>query len=185
MRSIFYNQVKGRRFPVSLIALEYYVAETQFCDTEEAMFDVFLETLVRFCGVTAPDDEDVEYFLSRLEGIRSEIQPGTTTKGRPNKSFGTSYDQYIQDLTLDSTILRMVGYNLDAAKRIYHDLDRDDAMKLVSEYVTGLREEGLLQLEASMYGFGGKYKNDKGQTKAKVHDLTTEEGRAALKRCGF
>lgn len=187
-RSVFYNQVCGRRFPVSLLALEYYAVETQKCESDDELFDVFMRVVVDFCGVTSPTDDDLNYFVSRLESIRSEVSPEPQTpKTKPRKSFGTSYDQYLQKLTLDSTILRMVNYDVDAAKRIYCEMDRDDAMKLVGDYVTGLMEEGLLQLEASMYGFGGRYKDDKGgkSNPVKTHDLTTDEGKAALKRLGF
>lgn len=186
-RSVFYNQVCGRRFPVSLLALEYYAVETQKCDSDDELFDVFMKVVVELCGVTSPTDEDLTYFVERLEKVRTEVNPESKPPAKPRKSFGTSYDQYLQRLTLDSTILRMVNYDVDSAKRIYCEMDRDDAMKLVGDYVTGLMEEGLLQLEASMYGFGGKYKDDKGGRNgpSKTHDLTTDEGKAALKRLGF
>jgi hypothetical protein len=127
-----------------------------------------------------------------LNDIREEVAPSAKASETKvsKKSFGTSYDEYLQRLTLDSTVLRMVGYDVDAARRIYCEMDRDDAMKLIGEYVTGLMEEGLLRLEASMYGFGGKYKEDKGgpssgEGQTKHHDLTTDEGKAALRRLGF
>ena len=190
-RSVFYNQACGRRFPVSLLALEYYAVETQKCESEDELFDVFMKVVVDFCGVSSPNDEDLNYFVERLNTIRTETERSAPLSDKaPRKSFGTSYDSYLQRLTLDSTVLRMVGYDVNAAHRIYCEMDRDDAMKLIGDYVTGLMEEGLLQLEASMYGFGGKYKDDKGgpgQTdgQTKTHDLTTDEGKAALRRLGF
>jgi hypothetical protein len=49
----------------------------------------------------------------------------------------------------------------------------------------------LLKLEAALYGSGGSYKNDGksqgsgGEAPGRVHDLTTDEGRAKLKALGF
>lgn len=186
-RSVFYNQSCGRRFSVSLLALEFYAVETQKCESDDDLFDTFMRVVVDFCGVTEPTDEDLNYFVERLNAIRDEVNKESKPQpaGKPRKSFGTSYDQYLQKLTLDSTILRMVNYDIESARRIYCEMDRDDAMKLVNDYVTGLMEEGLLQLEASMYGFGGKYKGDGGKSGGRTHDLNTAEGKEALKRLGF
>jgi hypothetical protein len=150
--------------------------------------DLLCGILHSFCSVEKPSDDDLNYFVDRLKAIQEEIKdrvPGSSKKA--SKSFGTSYHEYISKLSIDSTILRMTGYNFDAAKRIYCELDRDDAMKLVTEYINGSMEESLLTLEACMYGMGGSYKNDGGGNKGadKVHDLSTEEGKAAARAMGF
>lgn len=184
--SIFFNELKGRRFPISLLAIEVYSLEAGTCTSEDELFDVFFRVITELCGVAQPTDEDLNYFVDRLEVLRGEmIKAEENAPPKASKSFGTAYHEYLSKLMVDSRILRMVGYNFDAAKKIYCELDRDDAMKLVNEYMTGLLEEGLLNMEATMYGFGGKYKDDKGGTKGNTHDLTTEDGKKALRRLGF
>jgi hypothetical protein len=184
--SIFFNQLKGRRFPIPLLAIEIYSDEARHCTTEDEVFDVFFRVITDICGVRQPTDEDLTYFVDRLDALRKEMEQNETQETKKAvRSFGTAYHEYLSNLMVDSRILRMVGYNFDVAKKIYCELDRDDAMKLVNEYMTGLLEEGLLNMEAAMYGFGGKYKDDKGGSKANVHDLTTDEGKKALKRLGF
>lgn len=183
--SIFFNQLKGRRFPISLLAIEVYSLEVRNCASEDEVFDVFFRVITEICGVQQPTDDDLSYFVERLEVLRTEMSNEDVQPKKSVKSFGTAYHEYLSRLMVDSRILKMVGYNFDAAKKIYCELDRDDAMKLVTEYTTGLFEEGLLTMEAAMYGFGGKYKDDKAGSKGNTHDLTTDEGKKALRRLGF
>lgn len=183
--SIFYNTQGGRRFPIPLLALETYSIQAGSTQTADELLRLFMMIASEICHVKAPSDDDIDYFVQRLQGVQDELkeleEPSETTK-----SFGTAFQEYLNKLTIDSTILRMTGYDFEAARKIYCELDRDDAMKLVNEYVSGLMQEGLLNLESAMYGQGGSYKDDvKSKPKANVHDLTTEEGRASLRSFGF
>jgi len=201
--SIFYNQgKKGRRFPISLLALETYSNGHHDGITEDERFDLFISVLTEICGVVRPGEDDLAYFLERLQAIHNEIQAEVESQQhvvapkKPEIGFGTSYTDYISKLSFDSTVLRMTGYDYSAARKIYCELDRDDTMKLIKEYVTGLMEQSRVNLESSMYGFGNSYKNDTSASSSPgppgpsgpnviVHDINTEEGKAALRRCGF
>jgi len=93
---------------------------------------------------------------------------------------------YIGGLPIDAALLRMVNYDIDAAEKLYCTIDRDDVVQLVKDYIKGRMEENLVRMEASMYGFGGSYKEDKQESsKEKGIDLSTKEGVAALKSLGF
>ena len=113
----------------------------------------------------------------------------TDVPNRLKKSFGSSYMEYLHGLSVDSAILKMVGYDITAATALYCDIDREDTMQLVSEYFSGAAEENLVRMESSMYGNGGKYKDDgksdKSLGKGSSHDINTPEGFANLKAMGF
>lgn len=184
--SIFYNMTHGRRFPVSLLALETYAIRVTEVSTEDEHYDMFIKILTSICGVENPQVDDIQYLAERIKSIKDETVEGKASKA--GHSFGTYYQEYLGKLSSDSTILRMVNYDVNAARRIYCELDRDDAYKLMKEYLEGLLEEGRLRMEAAMYGFGGGYKDDgKGGSGnvGETFDVSSEEGKAALKAMGF
>lgn len=188
--SIFYSMGSGRRFPISLLAVETYAIHVGDSVTDDELFDLFVSIVTEICGVPDPTTEDIHYFVGRLQEIQDELsEPQAVVEKGPKKGWGSSYVEFLQKLSLDSVILRMVGYDFDAAKKLYCDLDRADTMKLVRDYTSGLMQEGLMLLESTMYGFGNSYSEDKGRGKAfdsaSAHDLRTPEGVAALKRLGF
>lgn len=188
--SIFYLMGSGRRFPISLLAVETYAIHVGSAVTDDELFDLFVSIVTEICGVTNPTTEDIHYFVGRLQEIQDELsEPQAVVEKGPKKGWGSSYVEFLQKLSLDSVILRMVGYDFDAAKKLYCDLDRADTMKLVRDYTSGLMQEGLMLLESTMYGFGNSYSQDKGKGRtfdsANAHDLRTPEGVAALRRLGF
>ena len=189
--SIFYSMGSGRRFPISLLAVETYAVHVGEAVTDDELFDLFVSIVTEICGVSSPSTDDIHYFVERLQEIQKELSetPDTSAKG-PKKGWGTNYVEFLQKLSLDSVILRMVGYDFDAAKKLYCDLDRSDTMKLVRDYTSGLMQEGLMLLESTMYGFGNSYSEDKGRgqsssSNSRVHDINKPEGLAALRRLGF
>lgn len=191
--SIFYSMGSGRRFPISLLAVETYAVHVGEAITDDELFDLFVSIVTEICGLTNPTTDDIHYFVSRLQEIQDELAetPETLEKG-PKKGWGSSYVEFLQKLSLDSVILRMVGYDFDAAKKLYCDLDRADTMKLVRDYTSGLMQEGLMLLESTMYGFGNSYSEDKNKDRgqssdsnSKVHDIRTPAGLAALRQLGF
>lgn len=183
--SLFFNMQGGVRFPISLLALEVYAHKSIGLTQESEFLDLFAWIVNRYCGVSNPSDDDKTYFLNRLIAIHEESsEPSQGKAGVQKKSFGTSYQEYMSELALDSVILRMTGYNYEAARRIYCDLDRQDTFRLVKDYQAGIWQKGLLELEACMYGFGNSYSEDS-KPSGPVHDLNTEEGMAALRSLGF
>lgn len=188
--SIFYNHEYGRRFTVSLMALEFYATNSIAEDTEEGMYDVLMTTLTACCKVTAPTEEDVDYFLDRMSEIKKDMENQKPNEGgpsKPKKSFGTSYLDYLNGLSVDSTLMKMVGYNIEQARKLYCEVDRQDTLKLVREYVKGLLEGNTVAMEAAMYGFGGSYKDDGGgePSNVKTYETQSASGIAKLKELGF
>jgi hypothetical protein len=179
----------GRKFPVSLLSIEFYAIESEKNkEDDNLLYDALVNTVVKTCAINSPDQDDLKYFLSRLEGIRDSLKGSGegVAKGKDVKTFGSSYLKYLTNLSIDSTLLKMTGYDMAAAARLYCEIDRDDVQKLVDEYVTGKSEENLVLMESSMYGFGGSYADDSGaKGPQKSFDLNSAEGLNALKGLGF
>ncbi|RLA45994.1 MAG: hypothetical protein DRR06_06005 [Gammaproteobacteria bacterium] len=184
-RSLFYNHTFGRRFPIPLMALEAYALDSEAAQTDEDLFNVLVTTLSRHCKVSKPSEQDITYFLERLQGIKEEISNSPDGGVAKGKTFGSAYMDYVSGLPMDSALLKMVNYDISAADRLYCTIDRDDVVQLVKEYIQGKAEENLVRFEASMYGFGGSYSEDKPENKDKGVDISTPDGMAALKSLGF
>lgn len=185
--SIFYKQfLDPSRLKVSLLAVELYAHLSAGLTNDDQVLAAIHQVLQSACGVQNPTDDHVLLFIEKLAGIKKEV---TQESKVPGRTFSSAYTEYLNNLHLDSTILRMVGYDLGLAGRIYRDLDREDALRIISDYLSGIQQEGVLMLEAVAYGFGGGYKDDKSKNKSKAHDLTTTEGKrtalTALRSLGF
>ena len=194
--SVFYQHKFGRRFPVPLMAFEMYSVTVCGAQTDMEVYDVLIKVLTKACNIKSQSDpeleKDIAYLIERITDVGKELnisQEKSDNVITPSKSFGTSYMEYLHDLSVDSAILRMVTYDIEAANRLYCELDRDEVMVLIAEYFSGKAEENLVKMEASMYGNGGKYQADKGgnaeKNKGKMHDISTAAGFANLKSMGF
>ena len=169
-----------------MMALEAYAIDSEHADSDQGLFDVLVTTISKHCKVLKPTDEDIGYFLERLKQLKTEIEENSSEASNHGKSFGTAYMDYISDLPIDGALLKMVHYDIDAAEKLYCDIDRDDVVSLVKGYIKGKAEENLVNLEATMYGMGGSYEDDKGEAKKdKGIDISTEEGAAQLRALGF
>lgn len=189
--SLFYNHKYGRKFPVSLMALEAYAIEVEGASEDNEIYDALIRVLAKACDVKSPTKEDIEYLISRITEVGKELadnkKEGDDKGGKSKKSFGTSYMEYLHGLSVDSAILKMVNYDITAATALYCDIDRDDVIRLIKEYFSGAAEENLVKMEATMYGSGTSYKGDNGGKKENesTHDISTPEGFANLKAMGL
>ena len=189
--SLFYNHKYGRRFPVSLMALEAYAIEVEGATEDNEIYDALVRVLAKACDVKSPDKLDIEYLIERITEVGKELADNKKDdgkkEGKPKKSFGTSYMEYLHGLSVDSAILKMVNYDITAATALYCDIDRDDVIRLIREFFSGVAEENLVNMEANMYGTGNSYKGDKGGKKENesTHDISTPEGFANLKAMGL
>ena len=154
--------------------------------TEDEALTAIADVLTTTCGVEKPQPEDVEYFVSRLEEIRLEMEAESSGGAAASslKTFGSSYADYLRTIPLDRIIMQMANYDFARAKVLYCVLDRSDVMLMVSEHIKGRMESGLLSLEACMYGFGGSYESNRASNVV-THDLKTDAGKQALKAFGF
>ncbi len=153
--------------------------------------DEFVKTVLRSYLLVYPDDvvnEAAQSILSRvLEHIEEIKKQEDPTKSKPifnSKSLGTSYSDWLSSLDPTSLCLYLVDYDVPKALDLYWKEDFkvvQDAAKLRGQHDS---QKLLAAMEASMYGFGGKYSEDHGAS-AENFDMGSEEAKEALKSFGF
>ena len=160
-----------------LNALKEEVTQEQF---EEIVFSSY--ALVHTKDVikqTAPA------LLSRVyERIEELNKPVETPKPkRQKKSFGTSFAEWLSNLTATESCLYLANYDIEKALKYYWEEDYllvQEAVKVKSAQDS---QNTLVSLEACMYGFGGKYADD--QAGENVIDLADPGAKEALAAFGF
>jgi len=102
---------------------------------------------------------------------------------RFGKSLGTGYSDWLASLDSEQLCLYLADNNPEQAYRYYWHVDFEwvtEAVKLKAEHDSQIL---VGQMEAALYGFGGKYKDDDGE--AAHHDLLSQDGAEALRQFGF
>jgi len=175
-----------RRFPVPILAFEKYEIYSRGKESDEEVILAACQVLEECCDILKPSPEDLTYFSGRIQKVAEDYrkQENKNPSIGSKVSFNTSFAKYMQEINLDVMVMKMCNYDYTEAERMYCKLDRDDAIDLVRDYIADRMEFHQVMMEASMYGFGGSYKNDKGKA-SKTFDLDSDEGFAALKSAGF
>lgn len=122
--------------------------------------------------------------LDRIESLQAKEQdkpPRTPTFG---KSLGTNYSDWLNNLDTTGVCLYLSDYDIEKARHLYWHTD----LQVVQEAVKQKGQQdsllALVQMEACLYGSGGKYSDDDGGG-GNHYDLSSGEGLAALKSMGF
>jgi len=136
-------------------------------------------------------DELVDKSLDKLLTVVLEriaaLQPDPSATGpsmRQAKSLGTKYAEWLAELDATELCLYLTDYDIKKARHIYWFTDIPDvqgAVRLKSQHDSQL---ALIQMEAALYGGGGKYQDDDAGS-SNYHDMNSAEGSAALKAFGF
>lgn len=186
--SIFQNYpIVNKQFPISL-GIERYIINSiqQAVENEETGAPIYQIVNEAFCQVYTADKvsaqlpELVKLVISHIESLNS--QEGVTRKQHYTQSLGTQYAQWLSSLDSSQACLFLADYDIEKAKQWYWLAPTElvsTALKVKSEQ---LSQQVLANMEASMYGFGGKYSDDGG---GQGFDLCSSEGLDALKACGF
>jgi len=170
-------------FPISFMALEVYSTRaSQAGKDDELLLSALSHAIKTCCGISNPSDRDVAYFVERLEAFYSEKNVESATPAvQDNPGFGTEFANYLSSLRVDQLLLKMCNYDYEKANFLYCEIDRDSVQEMLSEYMRGCHELNRVNMEASMYGFGGSYKPKSGG----AMDLDSEEGVQSFKQLGF
>jgi len=110
----------------------------------------------------------------------AEAKPNNIRIGR---SMGTAFAEWLASLDSERSCLYLADFNVALAHEYYwcHDASSiKEAVIMKGEHASKTIQT---RMEAVLYGMGGKYNGDDGD--AAHHDITTPEGREALKACGF
>lgn len=164
------------RFPVPLLAIERFSElRQQHTDGSQILESVVIPVLVECCGVSKPTEQDVEYFLGRLEQIVQQSN-SLPQSAPPNtgRTLGSSFADSLRGLDTSELILYMCGFDFHKAKYVYTQLDRDVAIKMLDTFIELKLQENHLLFESCLYGFGNRYESDRGPTEVVDVNLDDE-----------
>jgi hypothetical protein len=171
MNTPFYDTRYRRPFPFTLLLLERMETLHQRGELDTA------SALRELCEV--PEDEMPEA-LAYVEGrLFGHAKAGPSAQpSRRVKSLGHALTSLLGDLPLHELLI--VAFGLREARRLYCEEDMDDALLSLRLWQDEQVGRHIMAWEATLYGFGGRYKDD-GEQSASVIDMTTDEGFEALK----
>lgn len=183
MTSLFYNELT-RRFPVPLLAIEWYGSHVHETMTAGERSVIFSETLIRICKIRTPTDEDRTYLLKRFNELES---PQESVGARQKKTFGSSFNDYLKKSDTTQLLGLMTNYDIPKMRELYCVVDHVDAKALIANFVASLVERNVIQYESALYGSGGSYKGDSGGSNGntKEWDMNTTAGEVALAQFGI
>lgn len=178
MTTPFYDHHFKRPFPFTLLMLERI---GELYERGEPDFSRAILELVD----PPPDDMGaaVEYVATRLSAPpkeQADVKPAVPHALR-RKSFGHALTSMLKGLSVVDELI--FAFGLKEARRMYCEEDRDDVLHALSLWHRRLSGTHTMAFEASLYGQGNSYKDDKGiPDDAKVIDMTDPaQGFKALK----
>ena len=163
-----------------MLAVEFYAKYCKSATTETALRGLLEQVINQYCGVEKPNQEDLAYFITRLEELN---QVGATAKGGvQSRSFNTSYLAFINKLDITSLLGLMTDFDIEKMRSLYCKVDFKHTKLLMKSFIEHRLEENVVAFEAQLYGSGNKYKGD---GEVKPVDVETSQGRAKLASMGF
>ena len=122
----------------------------------------------------------VQRVIARITELQTPAEKPKSRK--QSKSFGTSFAEWMGSLSATESCLYLSDYDIEMALKYYWEEDFllvQEAIKVKSACDS---QRSLIALEASMYGFGGKYADDAGGSSANenVIDLSDPGAKQAL-----
>lgn len=129
----------------------------------------------------------VQRVIARINELQTP-QETTTTKRKQSKSFGTSFAEWMGSLSATESCLYLADYDIEKALKYYWEEDYllvQEAIKVKSACDS---QRSLIALEASMYGFGGKYAEDSAGSDTNtinLDDVNSTDIKTAMAGFGF
>jgi len=170
--SIFFKRNYQRLFDVPLLAFEYIGQQSGGVEeSEDALRAVYQEVLSGICGVEF-NQANIDYLNTRLDEAAKEAQSAskpTPKAGKGDRKFSAAFWEDFESTPLEGKLMQMVGYDYDKAAHLYCKVDREDVMSLLESFIKRLNSDQVIQLEACVFGFGGKMSKSE---QAKEHDMS-------------
>ena len=139
------------------------------------------------------DQETAEAIADALPKPGDRKGPANAGKP-PEKGLGSDYLKWLGSLQSDRLCYILSGFDAGKARTLYADTDYRIVQDMGESYLEQQWHKIQSSFEASMYGFGGGYKDGAGgggsdEGEVITYDLTTPEGKkeamGALRECGF
>jgi len=119
--------------------------------------------LGKCCGVRHPDQEAITYFLARFNQDFGQ-KPKSEEEGKKSSGsatlLGASLRKFYQGLSRDQLLLMACGWDYVQAMHLYKNVDHTVTTQIVEDFLKYRQEHDLYLYEATLYGFGGKYKDE-------------------------
>jgi len=175
-------------FPIPLLAFEILFKEFDNLPSEEESLIAacYHKSLLLGCGIEEITNEHIKYFSERVLALKAEFEkPSEGVNTQPaSKGFYSDYISYVSELDTSVSALISTGFDYHKAKYLYTEVDRGIALEIIKASHTHTSRLSRVQLEACVYGFGGEMSGGSSES-AKVHDISTAQGKASLKSMGF
>lgn len=191
MATPFYTDLLTDELPITSLFMEYVTTHLAAmpADEREDRFYELLTTGLQVCDVTkgAPTDTQVEDVARRISERAQEKEDDAS----PSKSgAGRFFAGYLTEWAgkLDPTALCLYAANYDywLARRYYCELDQQTLAAIARNKLQLEFERARATFEASLFGFGGKYKDTPSGADSEF-DLSKDDKAAemALRSFGF
>ena len=156
----------GRPFAIPMLAYEFLGLEFSkegVAEDGKRVNEVYREVLEDICKVKF-NEENLRELVKRSQEMAAEAEEaGGKVKARAKKGFTTQFYAYLLALPADKLLLQACGNDYATAMNLYCVMDREDAMDVVSGYITRLQNDQGVMLEACAFGFGGNASGDGGE----------------------
>jgi hypothetical protein len=128
---------------------------------------------------------NVQRVVARITELQIPKEPSNQRKQR--KSFGTSFAEWLGDMSATESCLYLADYDIEKALKYYWEEDYLLVQEAIRVKSSCDSQRSLIALEASMYGFGGKYSDDagSGNDNETIINLTDPGAKEALAAFGF
>ncbi len=126
-------------------------------------------------------------FLARIQELQQQEEKANNAR-RNKKTFGSSYAEWLSTLDATASCLYLADYDIERALNWYWNEDLllvQEAIKIKSGHESQIT---LTRMEASMYGFGGHYADDKGNdgsTTIDLNEMSVDDIKSAMSGFGF
>lgn len=151
--------------------------------------DAYLEIISSSYSLVYPEKiihEAMPFLVKRVTERLQELKADQEKPKHPNietKSLGTAYSKWLTGLDGTALCLYLTNYHIPDALELYW---KEDILVVQEAIKTKGQQDSqtiLARMEASMYGFGGKYSDD--DAGAETFVMGSEEAQEALKSIGF
>lgn len=192
--STFYQRRSGpaKSLPITYLLLESIQASVT-ADPEVSTLEA-LSHAATLCFTRKLTQDEISTLAVELQRISAEeaAKDKPQEKGKEQTTLGSTYMAWLGKLPADKLCYLISGFDPAKAEQLYCEVDHRTVSEMAASYIEQQWQLVQVSYEASMYGFGGGYKNDKSAASwsgenTNTFDLTKggSEAIAALKSVGF
>lgn len=166
--SLFYT-LHFSKLPVTPSFLFLEVMQKVIKESPEEILSNVLSTAINKVYAKTLSSKQLDVFAQAL------VQPKKDQEDQNqkiSKSLGTDYLKWLSELKAEQQCFLLADYDPVKARQLYCETDYRLVSAMAETYLSNTWQKIQTSYEASMYGFGGKYKD--GNNSAAANDDTVE-----------